>query len=125
MEWGYIPAGTSLEHPKLSPKFASLNCLSEWISVVGAECDVLCAEAGEMVAKWLGEEYGENGRDVMSGKNGKIRWVLAKGQKHSYGRSLDFKRIIPPSAMSQQCIRVGHTLFRHYIGHEASQKKTY
>lgn len=113
MEWGYIPAGTSLEDPKLSPKYASINSLSEWIFVVGAEYDILCADAGEMVAEWIGEEYGENGRDEMSGKNGKIRWALASGQKHSYGRSSDFKRIIPPSTMSQRCIRVGHTLVRH------------
>lgn len=87
MEWGYIPAGTSLEDPKLSPKFASVSALSEWIFVVGAENDILCAEAGEMVAEWIGDEYGENGRDEMTGKGGKIRWVLAKGQKHSYGKS--------------------------------------
>ena len=89
MEWGYVPAGTPLEDPKLSPKFATLNSLSEWIFVVGAEYDVLCAEAGAMVAKWIGEEeeYGENGREEMSGRDGKIRWVLAKGQKHSYGRT--------------------------------------
>lgn len=50
-----------------------------------------------LVAKWIGEEeYGENGRDEMSGRDGKIRWVLAKGQEHSYGRSL----ILPPSTMS-------------------------
>lgn len=96
MEWGYIPTGTPLEDPKLSPKFASLDSLSEWIFVVGVECDDLCAEAGEMVAKWIGEDYGENGRDEMSGKNEKMRWVLAKGQKHAYGMSLDFKRMIPP-----------------------------
>jgi acetyl esterase/lipase len=92
MEWGYIPAGTSLKDPKLSPKFANLDTLSEWMFVVGAEHDVLCTEAGEMVAEWLGEEYGENGRDEMTGKDGKIRWVLAKGQKHSYGKCLDFQR---------------------------------
>lgn len=97
MEWGYIPAGTSLEDPKLSPKFASLNALSEWMFVVGAERDILCTEAGEMVAEWLGEEYGENGRDEMTGKDGKIRWVLAKGQKHAYGKSLDLQRVPRPS----------------------------
>lgn len=90
MEWGYIPAGTSLEDPKLSPKFATLDSLSEWIFVVGAEYDILCAEAGNMVAEWIGEDYGENGLDEMTGKDGKIRWVLAKGQKHSYGKSSDF-----------------------------------
>ncbi|RDW63650.1 hypothetical protein BP6252_11195 [Coleophoma cylindrospora] len=88
MEWAYIPAGTSLEDPKLSPKFASRNTLSEWIFVVGAEHDILCTEAGEMVAEWLGEEYGENGRDEMTGKDGKIRWLLAKGQKHSYDHDI-------------------------------------
>lgn len=118
MEWGYVPAGTSLEDPKLSPKFASLNSLSEWIFVVGAECDVLCAEAGEMVAKWLGEEYGENGRDEMSGKNGKIRWLLAKGQKHSYGRSLDF----PLHNVSTVHPSRGIHSSKHSIAPEASQK---
>ncbi|KAH8585374.1 hypothetical protein B0O99DRAFT_603359 [Bisporella sp. PMI_857] len=88
MEWGYIPAGTSLEDPRLGPKFASLNALSEWMFVVGAEHDILCAEAGKMVAEWLGEEYGEDGRDETTGKDGKIRWLLTKWQEHSYDHGI-------------------------------------
>ncbi len=38
-----------------------------------------------MVAEWLGKEYGENERDEMTRKDGKIRWLLARGQKHSHG----------------------------------------
>ena len=118
MEWGYIPAGTPLNDPKLSPTFASLNSLSEWIFVVGAEYDILCTEAGNMVAEWLGEEYGEDGRDEMTGKDGKIRWVLARGQKHAYGKSSDLRRIIPSLSclyrVSEQSISSPDIHYRSY-----------
>jgi len=83
-EWAYIPAGTSLKDPSLSPRYAARSMLCEWLFVVGAERDMLCTEDGEMVAGWLGEEWGESGRDEMVGNDGKTRWLRVNGQKHAY-----------------------------------------
>ncbi len=55
-----------------------------WLFVVGAERDMLCTEAGEMVAGCLGEDWGENGRDDTVGSDEKTRWLRINGQKYSY-----------------------------------------
>lgn len=83
-EYAYIPAGTFLDDPGLSPRYAARKALTEWLFVVGCERDMLCHEAGEAVARWLGREWDEGGKDEMVGEGGKFRWLRVNGQKHAY-----------------------------------------
>lgn len=81
--WGYIPPGTSLVDPRLSPIYAGRLALPQPAFFVGCEHDVLCHEAHEMAKKLAGEGAREKAEDDEWEAEG-VKWLRVKGQRHGF-----------------------------------------
>jgi acetyl esterase/lipase len=80
--WGYVPAGTNLKDPQLSPVYAPSSKLPPKIYIIGCEFDLLCRES-EILAERLASE--RSGEVVTSGPNwekGGITFEKIIGEKH-------------------------------------------
>lgn len=96
--WAYIPTGSRLKDPKISPSYAERCDLPEWIFIVGAEYDMLCFEARALACK-LGGLQIPSGREEMDDETGleekyrwerdegKIRWLMARGMLHGFAQA--------------------------------------
>ena len=95
--WAYVPSGTSLRNPLLSPRFANPKQLPKSLFLLGCEYDMLCHDAWTM-AEELAEKNGsgeklEDARGEDSGwECGRIRWRLIRGVEHGFNFSLRHKK---------------------------------
>jgi acetyl esterase/lipase len=84
---GYVPPGTKLDEPLLSPIYAARADLPAKISLLGCEYDVLCVEAQHMAEDLALQEPGEK-VPLEGGRNGwtkgGIRWELIEKQIHGF-----------------------------------------
>lgn len=102
-DWSYVPSGTNLCHPLLSPFYAKRADLPGRIFFIGAELDFLADEAHQMALKLAGREddvtYDDPpGRPEAFGKEGKldledprfaweqggVRWLLVPDVVHAF-----------------------------------------
>lgn len=89
MRWAYIPNGQELTNPMLSPIYASRSKMPEHMFLIGAENDMMCAEAESMANALAGRESSDNiGDEVAWGKGG-IRWEKVLGWKHDLFHNVD------------------------------------
>ncbi|MCJ1312830.1 hypothetical protein MMC25_006506 [Agyrium rufum] len=88
--WGYVPAGTNVQDPLLSPLFADKKDLPGKGYFIGCQLDMLCREARDMVEKLAGEDDPEweskkvvkKGGDVW--ESGNWKWELVRGWQHGF-----------------------------------------
>ncbi|KAF6808330.1 alpha beta hydrolase fold protein, partial [Colletotrichum musicola] len=73
-DWAYVPYGTNLRDPLLSPRYATREALPANVCIVGAELDYLAFEAWELACK-LG------GRTIPPGTKAVGRKEVAKTQE--------------------------------------------
>ena len=85
--WGYIKPGEDLTNPRLSVTYADKKALPKWIFMVGAEYDLLCNEAKNMIMNLaeLGDAEREGGNWEF--ERGTYRWRMARGVEHGYTQS--------------------------------------
>jgi len=84
--WGYIPAGTDLRNPLLSPTFANLDIFPPKICLIGCEWDMLCGESEQLATK-LAIEFGGDKKALGVGngwEHGNVRWEKVMGQVHGF-----------------------------------------
>lgn len=81
----YLTCGTNQRDPLLSIIYADREALPTWIYAIGAEYDMLCDEARRMMAGLAGmEKLTDSEREDFAAEEGRLRWKMAKGQKHSF-----------------------------------------
>ena len=84
--WAYIPQGTDLSQPLISPIFAKREDLPSKICMFGCEFDMLCKEAEDMaeglVEKELTKKAPIKEGEGWEGEN--VRWEKVKGQEHGF-----------------------------------------
>lgn len=102
-DWAYIPPGTSLRHPLLSPLYADRRHLPGCIFVIAAELDYLADEAQQLAFRIAGKERDPSyndipGRPEASKEEGKleledprfawedrgVRWLLVPDVVHAF-----------------------------------------
>jgi acetyl esterase/lipase len=86
--WAYVPVGTDLRNPLLSPAFADPALFPPGICLVGCEYDLLCGE-GERVANQLAAVRGGERRALAVGngwEQGGLRWEKIMGQAHGFNQ---------------------------------------
>ncbi|KAI4716408.1 alpha/beta-hydrolase [Aureobasidium sp. EXF-10727] len=99
LNWAYVPMGQDRTEKLLSPTYATKQELPQWVCMIGAQHDMLCREARNMIYSLAGEEIPESGWD-QGWERGTYKWLLAKGVRHGFtdefgrkqGRSLDARR---------------------------------
>lgn len=83
IEWGYISSGQDRKNRLLSPSFADREELPEWICMIGAQHDLLCREARDMISglagKRIDSEEWEQGWEY-----GTYKWLLVQGVRHGF-----------------------------------------
>lgn len=93
IEWGYIPSGQDRKNSLLSPCFADKEDLPEWICMIGAQHDLLCREARDMIFGLAGqrirveEDMIEQGRERGTDwgwEHGMYKWLLVQGVRHGF-----------------------------------------
>lgn len=82
--YAYVPPGQDLTDPKLSPAYAPRSTLPRHIFIVGAQCDVLCAEAEKMALRLAAEERTSRVGSDEEWMSGSIRWELVLGCGHEF-----------------------------------------
>ena len=96
--WGYIPAGTELRQPLLSPRFAPRDKLPNSLYILGCEYDMLCHEAWTMAEELAAKQGIPKTEDTRGGdqgwESGTLRWKRAMGVEHG------FNLPIPPNSGS-------------------------
>ncbi|KAL3427939.1 alpha beta hydrolase fold protein [Phlyctema vagabunda] len=86
--YGYIKEGQDLLNPRLSVSYADKKTLPKWIFFVGAEYDMLCAEAKDMVMDLAGLNEAEMEECIYSFERGTYRWRMARGVMHGYTHNI-------------------------------------
>lgn len=102
-DWTYIPAGTKLQHPLLSPLYVDKNVLPGYIFVIAAELDYLADEARHLAFRVAGKQLDPSyddipGRPEASKEEGKleledprfaweeegVKWLLVPDVVHAF-----------------------------------------
>lgn len=83
IEWGYIPSGLDRKNRLLSPCFADREQLPEWICMIGAQHDLLCREARDMIFR-LARKKVEGSQWEQSWESGNHKWVFVRGVRHGF-----------------------------------------
>jgi acetyl esterase/lipase len=83
LDWGYVAAGQDRKTKLLSPCYASKEELPPYICIVGAQHDMLCREARDMIYSLAGEKMPEAGWDEGFEKDN-YKWMLIKSVRHGF-----------------------------------------
>jgi acetyl esterase/lipase len=86
LAYAYIPPGTNLRDPRLSPRWADKALLPSNVYLVGAEYDMLCHEAREMaeaLAQPVFERRNIGGVEDCWSQGG-VLWECARRKSHAF-----------------------------------------
>lgn len=83
LDWAYVAAGQDRRAKLLSPCFAAKEELPEWVSLIGAQHDMLCREARDMIYSLAERKVPESGWDH-GWESGSYKWMLVKGVRHGF-----------------------------------------
>lgn len=83
LNWAYVPTGQDRTQKLLSPCYATKEELPEWVCLIGAQHDMLCREARNMIYSLAGESVPESGWD-QGWERGTYKWLLAMGVRHGF-----------------------------------------
>jgi acetyl esterase/lipase len=85
IDWGYVPAGQDRKSALLSPCYADRDELPKYVCLIGAQHDMLCREARDMIYSLAGEKVPEHEDGWNKGwERGTYKWMLAMGVKHGF-----------------------------------------
>lgn len=83
LDWAYVPAGQDRKTKLLSSSYAGREELPKWICMIGAQHDMLCREARNMISslapKSVSDSKWENGWEI-----GTYKWMLVMGVRHGF-----------------------------------------
>lgn len=83
LDWAYVPAGQDRKAKLLSPCYAERAELPKWVCMIGAQHDMLCREARDMISslaqKSLSDSRWEDGWEI-----GTYKWMLVMGVRHGF-----------------------------------------
>jgi acetyl esterase/lipase len=83
LNWAYVPAGQDRTQKLLSPCYATRQELPKWVCLIGAQHDMLCREARNMIYSLAGEEVPKSSWD-QGWERGNYKWILAMGVRHGF-----------------------------------------
>lgn len=83
LDWAYVPAGQDRKAKLLSPCYAAKEELPKWICMIGAQHDMLCREARDMIFSLANEKVPDYGWDK-GWERGKYKWMLVMGVRHGF-----------------------------------------
>jgi acetyl esterase/lipase len=83
LNWAYVPEGQDRTNKLLSPCYATRQELPKWVCLIGAQHDMLCREARNMIYALADEEVPEFGWDK-GWERGNYKWLLAMGVRHGF-----------------------------------------
>jgi acetyl esterase/lipase len=89
--WGYIPPGTDLTDPMLSPIYDAKAFAGKRMLFIGAQYDCLCYEAFEMAKKVANIPSDEVNEGTNWEHNG-ITWNRVNGVRHGYTHEQEWNR---------------------------------
>jgi acetyl esterase/lipase len=102
LDWAYVTAGQNRKTKILSPCYADRKELPEYICMIGAQHDMFCREARDMMYSLAGKELPETGWDGF--EEGTYKWVLKMGVRHAFMEGLQLserrKQIIDETSES-------------------------
>lgn len=64
LQWGYVPFGTDMRHPLLSPGYADERNLPRYVCVIAAELDMLAHESWRFAVRLGNERFPASARDM-------------------------------------------------------------
>ncbi|CAD6578800.1 MAG: hypothetical protein CYPHOPRED_000676 [Cyphobasidiales sp. Tagirdzhanova-0007] len=82
--YSYVPPGTYMRDPLLSPIFAKRSNLPKKLCLIGCEYDMLCGEARDMAEQLAEGEMGERRTYADAWEQGGVRWELLPGVEHGF-----------------------------------------
>lgn len=85
--WAYFDEGQDMRDPRIGVKWCRREKLPLWVCVVGAEFDMLCAEARDMTTGWVREGKGL-AKDGWEVDGGKTKWMLKRNVRHGFTHEL-------------------------------------
>lgn len=96
LNWAYVPEGQDRTQKLLSPCYATRQELPKWVCLIGAQHDMLCREARNMIYSLAHEDVPKSGWDE-GWERDTYKWLLAMGVRHGFtdefgrkpGRSFD------------------------------------
>ncbi|KAI1420948.1 Alpha/Beta hydrolase protein [Xylaria sp. FL1777] len=88
-DWGYVSPGQNRRNPLLSPCYARKENLPLWISVIGAEWDMLRLESQKMINGLAGR--GTMGDREDDFEEGTYKWTLARGCSHGFTHHFGYR----------------------------------
>lgn len=83
LDWGYVTAGQNRREKFLSPCYASREELPPNICMIGAQHDMLCREARDMVYSLAGKKLPQQGWD-QGFEEDHYKWNIIMGVKHGF-----------------------------------------
>lgn len=86
--WSYIPPGHNLRDPLISIRYAKREDLPKDIFVVGAEYDMLCKEARDMIFDLAGLDDLERKDGLRGFEKEGYKWLLARNVRHGFTHDL-------------------------------------
>ncbi|MGI4813139.1 MAG: alpha/beta hydrolase fold domain-containing protein [Janthinobacterium lividum] len=84
VQWASLPPGTDLSDPLISPIFAERLNLPGNVFLIGAELDMMCAEAERMSMGLAIYETGTQAGNENDWEKGGVRWIKMIGYKHAF-----------------------------------------
>lgn len=96
--WGYINPGQELTDPRLSVTYADKKDLPKWIFMLGAEYDMLCAEAKDMIMDIAELDEAARKEGKYNFEKGTYKWRMVRGVSHGYNQV--------PAKGAEEAIRV-------------------
>ncbi|CAD0092653.1 unnamed protein product [Aureobasidium vineae] len=102
LNWAYVPTGQDRTEKLLSPTYATKQELPKWVCMIGAQHDILCREARNMIYSLAGEEVPESGWD-QGWERRTYKWLLAKGVRHGFTDDFGRKQGQSQDARRQVC----------------------
>ncbi|CAN8102783.1 unnamed protein product [Discula destructiva] len=126
IDWSYIPQGTELRNPLLSPYFADHDMLPRRVFIVGCELDMFAHEAWRTISKLAGRDIA--GWDTPVGREGHSEM----GQMHldderyhweqSYNDGSSYKWLLVPDTIHNFDQRIGGVIRDTDFRADAEQK---
>lgn len=90
VKFAYVPSGTDLAMPLLSPSYAERKDLPEKLLLMGCERDILCTEEAVMAERLAEQESGEK-KAILEGngwEKGGMRWEKWLEMEHGFDAGL-------------------------------------